>query len=316
MARKRKAKVAKEAAIAEDAVADGAAQPPKPKNEGDGNIEESNKVEHFDVSYGDKKPIPCERRGEGDSPALAFTHGAGGGLSAPATSEFADGFAAVSPIVSFQGSMNLPSRQKMFNTVLDHEGFYDALGGRSMGARAACLAAAHHVGETRALVLVSFPLVGGKKGDSRERILLDLDESVDVLFVSGDRDSMCDLEQLRDVMGRMKARSWLAIVKGADHGMSWSPKALVSIMRRRTGSIAAEWLKQRDNEKRYCALFPDTEGEELQWSGWLASYPDLAAAKTAEGVEDEGEPAAKAGASENIGDEPPPAKRRKRGKKG
>ena len=38
------------------------------------------------------------------SPSLIFTHGAGGGISNPATSEFASGFARLHPLLSFEGA--------------------------------------------------------------------------------------------------------------------------------------------------------------------------------------------------------------------
>ncbi|KAE8448611.1 hypothetical protein EG329_009036 [Mollisiaceae sp. DMI_Dod_QoI] len=82
-----------------------------------------------------------------------------------------------------------------------------ALGGRSMGARAAVMAAKERrEEEVRCLVLVSYPLHTGN-GDVRDEILLEVEEGVKVLFVVGDRDAMCDLE-------RMKARSWRVVVQG------------------------------------------------------------------------------------------------------
>ncbi|KAK1061838.1 hypothetical protein LTR74_010749 [Friedmanniomyces endolithicus] len=266
-------------------------------------------VRHFTIPYNDKH-IPCERRGEVDNPALIWTHGAGGGLAAPAASEFADGFSGHSSIVSFQGSMNLPSRVKMFHSVIEHEDFDTALGGRSMGSRAAIMAAMQQDRKTEALVLVSFPLVGGKKNESREQILLELPEGIDVLFISGDRDSMSDLEQLRNVIQRMKAKCWLVIVKGADHGMSWTPKGTVTVMRRKTGVIAATWLESRDAEKRYSSLSWERDGKagEMVYTDWLASLP-----AQAEATEDDAKTSA-TGLEAPEDDKPPPARKRKRGK--
>ncbi|KAK5689858.1 hypothetical protein LTR97_012618 [Elasticomyces elasticus] len=269
----------------------------------------NNNVKHFTVPYNDKT-IPCELRGDGDTPALIWTHGAGGGLAAPATSQFADGFAEHSPIVSFQGSMNLPSRAKMFHTVMEHQDFDLALGGRSMGARAATIAAVEQDRTTKALVLVSFPLMGGKKGDSREQILLDVPDTIDVLFISGDRDSMCDLEQLREVIGRMKAKCWLVTVKGADHGMNRSPAGTVATMRQKTGAIAAEWLQKHSSGERYYELswVRDGSAGDMVSTGWLASHPE------ASDITNGDEPQAVQGADVAEDDEPPPAKKRKRGK--
>ena len=227
-------------------------------------------VEGFEIPYNDKTVL-CERRGKAGKPSLIFTHGAGGGLAAPATKEFADGFAGRAGIVSFQGAMSLPSRTKTFHAVMEHEDFDEALGGRSMGARAACIAATQQERQTKALVLVSFPLVGGKKGDSREQILLDLPENVDVLFVSGTRDTMCDLEQLEGVMSRMVAPSWLVTVDAANHGMDWKWKKSAEEMRRMTGAIAADWLESRDKDKHRCLVRWDEEADEIRNLGWEQS---------------------------------------------
>ncbi|KAK0933693.1 hypothetical protein LTR29_014751 [Friedmanniomyces endolithicus] len=279
---------------------------PEPDDEG---TNQAISVRHFTIPYNDKQ-IPCERRGEVDKPALIWTHGAGGGLAAPAASEFADGFSEYSSIISFQGSMNIPSRVKMFHSVIEHEDFDATLGGRSMGSRAAVMAAMQQDRKTKALVLVSFPLVGGKKNDSREQILLELPEGIDVLFISGDRDSMCDLVQLREVIERMKAKCWLVTVKGADHGMGWKPNGSVTAMRRKTGAIAAEWLKARDSEKRYSSLSWDRDGKagEMVYTDWNASLPAQAEATVGD--------AQPSTTDLEVSEEnkPPAAKKRKRGK--
>ena len=235
-------------------------------------IDTDDPVTHFKIPFNEKEII-CERRGgqsPGKQPKLIFTHGAGGGLTAPATKDFADGFADAADVVSFQGTMNLKSRVKAFHTVIEHEGVKSetALGGRSMGARAAVIEAIEGEQKTKALVLVSFPLVGGKKGDSREQILLDLPAGVDVLFISGDRDSMCNLAHLADVQAQMEARSWTVIVEGADHGMSWKWKDGVEAMRRKTGALAAEWLGDRDVSKQSRSLSWDEESGEVRCNDW------------------------------------------------
>jgi predicted alpha/beta-hydrolase family hydrolase len=213
----------------------------------------------------DSKPISCLRSPSCASllPSLIFTHGAGGGLSAPATMNFARGYATTgSPIVCFQGSMNLKARTNMFATVLAH---YEnnseqlestskivAFGGRSMGARAAVLAA-QETDDVNLLVLVSYPLVG-PKGDVRDKILLDIRPDVHVLFISGDRDSMCDLALLAKVRAKMKAESWMVTVKGTDHGMNLAGGAKLKqaseevVME--TGSLAARWIDNRESSHK------------------------------------------------------------------
>ena len=156
----------------------------------------------------------------------------------------------------FEGNSNLKSRAAGFERILEHgerEKWWDgigggdadddvtgrvtktattaatipAMGGRSLGARAAVTAAALHFDQSStspspspgvSLVLSSYPLIS-PSGDVRDQILLALPQNVDVLFISGDNDSMCPLDRLQAVREKMKAPSWLVVVKGADHGM-------------------------------------------------------------------------------------------------
>lgn len=226
------------------------------------------------------KSIPCIRSDEPGSarpPDLIFTHGAGGGLSAPALVNFAQGFAnAGSKIVCFQGNMNLKSRTKMFSTVLDYEKQKNetskskvAFGGRSMGSRAAVLAAQEDK-DVQMLILVSYPLTG-PNGDVRDQILLDIDPGVDVLFISGDRDSMCDVKKLEHVRGKMEARSWMAVVQGADHGMNVKGgKKRTETIGHETGKLAAGWIAQRDATMTEMSVSWDNGTESVVGSGiWV-----------------------------------------------
>jgi predicted alpha/beta-hydrolase family hydrolase len=193
------------------------------------------------------------------SRTLIFTHGAGGTLSAPAVVNFCTGFATALPVLAFQGSMNLGSRVKGFHACIEYlkeqskkESGSLVLGGRSMGARAAVMAASEIL-ETRPedgkidIILVSYPLKGPK--DTRDQILLDLPASVNVLFIIGDRDSMCPLDLLGQVQSKMRAKSQLAIVRGADHGMHTRPAKLEKEMGEETGRIAADWVAGRSRDE-------------------------------------------------------------------
>lgn len=255
-------------------------------------VEGTPNVQTFNIPFGDKS-IVCQRHGSSDtkqqsrqSTTLIFTHGAGGGLSTPATQDFVSGFASIaSPVVAFQGTMNLQSRVKTFTAVIEHlngggvapseqPDVQPALGGRSMGARAAVLAA--NDGETnerrpRALVLVSYPLLGGKDGDQvRDQILNEVSEDVDVLFVSGSKDKMCPLDRLQHIRKGMKAKTWCVTVDGADHGMGMtgSAKHSVSGVRKKSGEVAAQWLKERQKEKRECLLSWNEEDAEIMMGDW------------------------------------------------
>ncbi|KAF2482295.1 hypothetical protein BDY17DRAFT_298287 [Neohortaea acidophila] len=229
-------------------------------------------VSSFKIPFGEKE-IVCEARGSPSKSALIFTHGAGGGIANPAMQEWVAGWATESSVISFQGTMNLKSRVKTFHAVIEHSQGATALGGRSMGARAAVMTANELEEKPKALVLVSYPLTGGKGGDqrqpeTREDILTDLPDTVDVLFVYGSEDTMCDGQLLQEVTERMTARSWLLEIKGADHGTSLKKKAGVQPIRDKAGSVAAKWLKDRDAVKRYCAIEWDDENARVDVEEW------------------------------------------------
>ncbi len=230
----------------------------------------------FSIPF-ESKEIICQRYPSHSSkpfspPVLIFTHGAGGGIANPATSLFATGFGQdeESSVVCFQGTMNLPSRVKTFHAVIEHEKAEKAaLGGRSMGARAAVISMKEKSVKEGKLVLVSYPLVGQNR-EVRDKILLEIEEGVQVLFVSGDGDNMCDLKQLAGVRKKMKAKSWLIAVKGADHGMSLKPKEAVEKMRQYSGEAAARWVKDegREDGKTECVLRWDAHGKKVVDEGW------------------------------------------------
>lgn len=223
-------------------------------------------ITSFEISYSDK-PIPCQRfNPSANSPDLIFTHGAGGTLNAAAMVNFAAGFAASKPLLYFQGSMNVKSRTKLFHAVIENQGWSGALGGRSMGARAAVMAS-HDDADVKALVLVSYPLKS-EKGDVRDQILLDLREDVDVLFISGDQDSMCDLGELENVRRKMKATTWLIIVDGAGHGMGLKPKKATDVVGRLTGELAAKWLDERDKTWEESTIGWNRENSTTFQSSW------------------------------------------------
>ncbi|CAK4015462.1 Hypothetical predicted protein [Lecanosticta acicola] len=254
--------------------------------------EEEENFSHFTIPFDGKQQIVCERRGGGretkdwdhEFPSLIFTHGAGGGIANAATRDFAVGFARVGmgDVVCYQGTMNLRHRVRGFEAVIENclegregTGKKVAIGGRSMGARAAVLTA---LGEKKreaveALILVSWPLLTGKgerELERREQILLDLPEEMDVLFILGSEDRQCPLEQFMEVRQKMRARSWVVEVKGADHGMSVKRKEGVQAVRRETGALAARWLSARKERSlgEYCEIEFDGDEGEVRVDGW------------------------------------------------
>ena len=253
-----------------------------------------------------------------ESTRLIFTHGAGGGLKALATRDFAVGFSSVSPIICFEGSMNLTSRVEGFNDVLRHHSqhgkangsidaqsiVYPALGGRSMGARAAMLRAekernaclsenksdsASPLPTPRPLVFASYPLNPPGKQQSasdiamRRGILLSIPEDTPVLLIVGSRDEFCSVEDLQDLVGEMKAQVWAIVVHGLDHGMNVVASALAALgqkvskkdreeaaaaLRRETGKYAALWLKQRADTRENNTAQSNSDRVELMWWDW------------------------------------------------
>ena len=193
-------------------------------------------------------------------PKNKVTHRARGPHTAPPQVHFFTRYASAAPITAFQGSANLGARVKAFRACHAHvqeevasRGQTLVFGGRSMGVRAAVMAASELMAESSdgkaggaaqasvKLVLVSYPLVG-PKGDVRDGILLGLGGDVEVLFVSGDRDVMCPLQRLDEVRTSMAVSSRLVVVRGADHGMRTRPTGLERELGEKMGRVAADWL--------------------------------------------------------------------------
>lgn len=238
----------------------------------------------FEVPFPPKPPIKCLYTVRGDDgtkrtkTSLIFTHGAGGSFQAEAVVNFTHGFvsANTSPtLLCFQGNMNLSSRVKMFTAMLESRSTFlnqeikispACLGGRSMGARAAVMAATE---ETTHLVLVSYPLHTGKQ--VRDQILLDLPVSVKAVFISGDSDKMCDIRRLDNIRKRMKCKTWRIVVQGADHGMSVRPKIATRSLGRMTGDLVAAWLDKCDERLTEGTISWNPENSVAEWSGWHES---------------------------------------------
>jgi len=249
----------------------------------------------LEVAFPPKPPIKCLHSGKhvGDlvwtKTALIFTHGASGTLKADAIKNFTHGFVTSSArptLLCFQGNMNLASRVKMFKAIIEARECElksmiktspTCLGGRSMGARAAVMAATE---EAVHLVLVSYPLHSGK--GTRDQILFDIPASINVIFVSGDLDDMCDLESLETVRQKMKCKTWKVAVHGADHGMNVKPKSATREIGRMTGAIVATWLSDSNERLTEGTLSWDTNQAAAQWSGWSESrnLPKAGAAST------------------------------------
>lgn len=95
------------------------------------------------------------------------------------------------------------------------------LGGRSMGGRVASLLVAEGL-HADGLVFLSYPLhPAGKPEQLRDAHLPAI--RCPMLFVQGDRDTLCDLALLRPVLKKLGKRATLSVFPGADHGMRRAP---------------------------------------------------------------------------------------------
>lgn len=182
-------------------------------------------------------------------PALIFTHGARGTLESDDVANFAEGFVEHLPLRCFEGNMNLKSRVKMFSAVINDQLFSISLGCRSTGARAAIMAATQ---QTKNLVLVSYPLHTDK--EMRGQNFLGIDLSVKVIFVSGDRDKMCELERLEKARKKMRCQTWKIVIEDADQGMNLKPKKLTDAVGTKIGEVVTQWIVTNDDTCREARL--------------------------------------------------------------
>lgn len=97
------------------------------------------------------------------------------------------------------------------------------------------------------LILFSCPLtsketLGGDPERTLIRDLLGLGEDVEVLFVGGDRDELCDVVDLLEMRRKMKARTWWLRIEGADHGIKFEGEKRWRLCEA-VGRIAGHWLR-------------------------------------------------------------------------
>ena len=181
--------------------------------------------------------------------------------------------------------MNLKARTKGFHACIDEQNSSQSttqkgakedtagpktllLGGRSMGARAAVIAATEHLASLDdkeaeeldlRLILVSYPLLG-PKDVMRDQILLDLPKSVRILFISGDEDAMCPIDTLNETRDKLTAQSQLVVVTDANHGMNVVPASRTQRVGKETGRLAARWVKGEPMDDE--TYIDELEGEE------------------------------------------------------
>jgi len=180
--------------------------------------------------------------------ALALTHGAGSNCHAPLLVRLARDFAEAGCLVL---RYDLPFRQQRpkgppFPAAAerDREGVVravDALrrlasgrvfaGGHSYGGRQAAMAASERPALADALLLLSYPLHPPAKPDQKRTAFFP-DLRTPALFVHGSEDPFGALEELREALALIPARTGLLAVEGAAHDLRHAAKMSADVLAR------------------------------------------------------------------------------------
>lgn len=194
---------------------------------------------------------------------LILGHGAGASQTSDFMVRFADGLAARGiDVVTFNFSYTEQGRrvpdpndrlEACYSAVIErvrtHKTFGGgrlAIGGKSMGGRIASQLAASGTMSPAALVLLGYPLHPAGKPD-RLRVKHLSDIQVPMLFVQGSRDALGTPEELRPILGKLKAPSDLFVVEGGDHSFKVLKGAGVPQARvdEAVQDEIARWLRER-----------------------------------------------------------------------
>jgi uncharacterized protein len=173
--------------------------------------------------------------------ALILTHGAGSNCSAPLLAALSEVFTERDYVVL---RCDLPYRQERRvgppfpgKAARDRAGLRNAvavlrkkvagrifLGGHSYGGRQATMLCASEPGLVSGLLLLSYPLHPPRKPEQlRVQHLADL--RTPSLFVQGTRDPFGSVEEMRQALKLIPAKTELMIVDGAGHDLGFSGKA-------------------------------------------------------------------------------------------
>jgi uncharacterized protein len=195
-----------------------------------------------------------------DAKALyLFAHGAGAGMSHKAMVSNAEGLAARGiatlryQFLYMEKGSKRPDPPKLAHAVVRAAAEKAAqlapdlrlyAGGRSFGGRMTSQAqAAAPLPNVRGLIFLGFPLhPAGKPGVERADHLADV--SVPMLFVSGDRDALAQLDLLEPMIAGLGKRATLHLVRHADHSFKVAAKSGRTSAEAETEALdaVAEWV--------------------------------------------------------------------------
>jgi len=188
----------------------------------------------------------------GNGHVLLLTHGAGSNCQAPLLVRLARAFAEAGYLVL---RYDLPFRQQRpkgppfpAGAAHDREGVAHAVevgrqmargrvfvGGHSYGGRQSAMLAAATPGFADALLLLSYPLHPPKQPEKKRTVFFP-DLRIPALFVHGTQDPFASLEELRDAMALIPARTDLLPVEGAGHDLARAAD-LANEMMARLGAV-------------------------------------------------------------------------------
>jgi uncharacterized protein len=113
---------------------------------------------------------------------------------------------------------------KFFVDTIENESMAVIAAGKSMGGRIASEMAAKGTLPVRRLIFLGYPLHTPAKPDVlRDKHLMNI--KVPMLFFAGTRDSLCNLDKLKSVLGRLHTDWELSIIEGGDHSFRLPKKA-------------------------------------------------------------------------------------------
>jgi uncharacterized protein len=184
----------------------------------------------------------------GNGHVLALAHGAGSDCRAPLLARLARALESSGYVVL---RYNLPYRRERpkgppfpGGAARDRAGIERAvqavrqlgsgrlfLGGHSYGGRQSAMVAAAHPRIADALLLLSYPLHPPREPDNK-RIGFFPELRIPALFVHGTKDPFASIEELRDAMALISARTDLLVVEGAAHDLSRAAGLAAEIIER------------------------------------------------------------------------------------
>ena len=206
-------------------------------------------MDNLTIPVGEETVSGLLLRPEGTKALYLFAHGAGAGMTHQAMESCAQGLAARGiatlryQFPYMEKGSNRPDRPPVAHAAVRAAAAEAAksdlplfAGGRSFGGRMTSQAQAlDPLPGIRGLAFLGFPLhPAGKPGTDRADHLANV--QVPMLFVSGSRDALAELDLLKPVVARLGDRATLHVVEGADHSFRVAAKESEAL------DTIAEWI--------------------------------------------------------------------------